>query len=352
MSISQKEFGHNGAGLPVTQYTLTNASGASVSVLDYGGVITSIIVPDREGHLADVCLGFDRMDPYLGKNGSMGALIGRYGNRISKGRFTIDGKTYSLYINNGENHLHGGKEGFGVRMWQARPLPGQGSDSLSLRLVSRHMEENYPGNLNVTVTYTFDDSGSLSIHYEAQTDQATHVNLTNHAYFNLAGHNAGPIADHLIKVEADAITKVDPALIPTGEMLPVAGTPFDFRRERRLGDGLQRIGESAQMTYGGGYDHNFVLRKGLNLGLAARLRDPASGRYLEVVTDQPGVQVYTANTAGYGPGKDGAHYGPFCGICLETQHYPDTPNHDSFPSTLLRPGEKYDTLTIYAFRAE
>lgn len=352
MSITTKAFGMNQDSQPVTMYTLTNAIGASVSIIDFGGIITSIIVPDKAGSFADVCTGFDHIAPYLVDNGNMGALIGRYGNRIAKGHMTIDGTDYSLYINNGENHLHGGKEGYGVRMWHVEQKPGDDGDSLVLTRLSPDMEENYPGNLHVTVTYTFDNECNLSIHYQGVTDKATHVNMTNHAYFNLAGHESGTICDHLLMVDADVITKVDAGLIPTGEMAPVAGTPFDLRHPKRLGDGIEKRDQFPQMACAGGYDHNYVLGKGCQMGLAARLVDPKSGRVMEVITDQPGIQVYSACTTDFTGGKGGAYYGNFCALCLETQHHPDTPNHPTFPSTLVRPEETYDTTTIYAFRAE
>ena len=352
MSITSRPFGRTAQGEAVTQYTLTNAQGAQASIIDFGGILTALTVPDRAGRLGDVVTGFGDMGGYNRPHGSMGEIIGRYGNRIAKGRFTIDGTAYQLAVNNGENHLHGGLTGFGARLWQAEALPGQGEDSLRLTLVSPDGEENYPGTLRVQVTYTWNDSCDLSIRYEAVTDKPTHCNLTNHTYFNLAGHGHGNIDDHVLFIDSDCITPTDPGLIPTGAYLPVAGTPFDMREGLRLGDGLAQTPSHPQTRDTAGYDHNFVLRKGRAMGLFASVYEPSTGRVMECLTDQPGVQLYTANTTDLPGGKDGVHYGPHCAFCLETQCFPDTPNHPNFPSTLLRPGEKYDTTTIYAFRVE
>lgn len=352
MSITTRAFGLNAQGEQVTQYILTNAKGAEARIIDFGGILTNLIVPDRESKLADVVTGFDDMAGYLKPHGSMGETIGRYGNRIAKGRFTIDGVTYQLALNNGENHLHGGLTGFGARMWQAEALPGEGQDSVKLHLVSPDGEENYPGTLTVDVTYTWTDACDLIIHYEATTDKATHCNLTNHSYFNLAGHDHGTIRDHVLFIDSDCITPTDAGLIPTGSFMPVVGTPFDLREGLTLGEGLDQAAEHPQMRGPDGYDHNYVLRKGRAMGMFACVYDPGSGRSMECLTDLPGVQLYTANTTDIAGGKSGAHYGPHCALCLETQCFPDTPNHANFPSTLLRPGEKYDTTTIYAFRVE
>lgn len=350
MSIRKKPFGHTAQGEPIAAYTLTNSQGASVTLSDFGGIITQIWVPDRAGKLADVSLGFDEAAPYVaGKSGSMGALIGRYGNRIGAGRLTVAGQTCQLRLNNGKNHLHGGPQGFGVRLWEAEPQELPGEDRLILKLDSPDGDENYPGHLQVAVTYTFDNSNTLSIRYQAVTDKPTVVNMTNHAYFNLAGHNSGEVTNQLLTVAADAITPVDAGLIPTGGYLPVAGTPFDLRTPTPIGKGLAQIASCPQMALAGGYDHNFVLRKGCAFGLAARLEDPVSGRVLEVLTDQPGVQVYSACQTDFANGKGGARYGRFCAVCLETQHFPDSPNQPHFPSTCLNPGEVYDTTTLYAF---
>ena len=352
--ITSKPFGALADGTPVTQYTMTNGCGASVSVIDYGGIVVSICVPDREGKLADVALGFDTLDGYLAGHGCMGDTVGRYGNRIAKGRFELDGVTYQLACNNGENHLHGGPVGFSKKMWAVKTQEDANGDKLCLHYVSPDGEEHFPGTLDVTVTFGWDEDCSLSIRYEATTDKPTLCNLTNHTYFNLAGYDHGTIRDQILRIEADAITPVcDGALIPTGGYMPVAGTPFDLREGLLLGDGLDQIDSCRQMAYAGGYDHNFVLRKGEAMGLAARMEDPSSGRVMEVLTDQPGVQLYSACQTDFTGGKCGARYGKYSGLCLETQHFPDSPNNPQFAgTTVLRPGEKYDTTTIYAFRVK
>ena len=351
MAITTKVFGTTPAGETVTQYILTNASGANVKIIDFGAIVTSIEVPDKNGVLGDVALGFDNMEGYIKDHGSMGETIGRYGNRIGKGQFTLDGVDYQLATNNGRNHLHGGNVGFGARMWEAKTAEGEHEDSVSFHRVSPDGEENYPGNLDVTVTYSWDEDCNLTIRYEATTDKATHCNLTNHTYFNLAGHDHGTIRDHILYIDADVITKVDKELIPTGFM-PVYGTPMDLREGLLLGEGLDAIETCTQMTYGPGYDHNYVLRKGSAMGLCAAVYHEESGRAMEVITDQPGVQLYTGCVTDIPGGKGGVYYGQYSGLCLETQHYPDTPNHPEYPTTVLRPGEKYDTTTIYAFRVE
>ena len=352
MSITTRPFGQTAQGETVTQYILTNKTGATVKLINYGANLTSLTVPDREGKLADVVTGFDTLAGYLKPHGSMGDTIGRYGNRIAKGRFTLDGVTYQLAINNGENHLHGGLVGFSAKLWEGTAMEGVGEDSVRFHLVSPDGDENYPGTLTVDVTYTWSDACDLSIHYEATKDKATHCNLTNHTYFNLAGHDHGTIRDHVLFIDSDCVTATDAGLIPTGAYLPVVGTPFDLRDGIVLGDGLDQAADFAPMAGPGGYDHNFVLRKGRAMGAFATLYDPTSGRSMECLTDLPGVQLYTANTTDIAGGKGGAHYGPHCALCLETQCFPDTPNHPNFPTTVLRPGEKYDTTTIYAFRVE
>lgn len=352
MAITSKLFGTKPDGQQVTQYTMTNKIGASVSVIDYGGILTSIIVPDRDGNMADVALGSDTLDFYLKGHGSMGDTVGRYGNRIALGKFTLDGVTYQLATNNGRNHLHGGNVGFSKRMWEITPVEAPSGDSLKMHYVSPDGEENYPGTIDVTVTYSWDDSCNLTIRYEATTDKPTLLNMTNHTYFNLAGHDHGTVADQILLVDADCITTVDSELIPTGGYTPVIGTPFDMRDGLLLGDGFAQTAETPLMAIAGGYDHNFVLRKGNAMGMCACLFDDASGRVMEVITDQPGIQVYSACATELDGGKGGVHYGKLSAVCLETQHFPDTPNQPQFGSTTLRPGEKYDTTTIYAFRVE
>ena len=351
MAIISKPFGVTKKGDAVTMFTMTNKQGASVSVIELGAIITSIIVPDKNGNLAEVTLSFDNLESYEGNHAFMGDIVGRYGNRIAKAKFTLDGTEYNLAVNDGENHLHGGKEGFNTKMWKlVEATEGEGIDSVKLHYLSPDMEENYPGNLDMYVTYSRDDDCNLSIRYEATTDKATHCNLTNHTYFNLAGHDHGTIADQVLHIDADAITPViDGGLMPTGDFMAVAGTPFDLRGGLLLGLGLDETENNPQMKFAGGYDHNFVLRKGDAFGTAAFMVDPASGRTMEVITDQPGVQFYSACQADIPGGKGGVHYGKYSGLCLETQHFPDTPNHPKFGSTVLKPGEKYDTTTIYVF---
>lgn len=352
MSIATRPFGKTQGGQAVTEYTLTNKIGASIKVIDYGAILTSIVVPDKDGKLADVALGFDNFAAYEGNHACMGDTVGRYGNRIARAQFTLDGQTYHLAVNNGRNHLHGGIVGFSAQMWSAAPAEGRGSDSVKLHLVSPDGQEQYPGTLDVTVTYTWDDQCNLTIRYEATTDKPTVCNLTNHTYFNLAGHDHGTIRDHIVYIDSDAVTQVDDELIPTGAFWPVAQTPLDLREGLLLGDGLDEMNNYQTMVDAGGYDHNFVLRKGCAMGLAACVHHEESGRTMEVITDQPGIQLYTACTTEVSGGKDGANYGHYSGLCLETQHFPDSPNQPHFPSTTLRPGEKYDTTTIYAFRID
>jgi len=352
MSITSRPYGVTKAGHQVTEYTLTNKQGASIKAITYGAILTSIIVPDNKGNMADVALGFETLDRYEGDHACMGDTVGRFGNRIALGKFTLEGKEYQLATNNGRNHLHGGIVGFSAKMWEATPVEGREQDSLKFHLVSPDGDENYPGTLDVTVTYTWDDLCNLSIRYEATTDKTTHCNLTNHTYFNLAGHDHGTVRDHVIYIDSDCLTAVDAELIPTGYFAPVAGTPFDLREGRVIGEGLDLIGTSLTMQDAGGYDHNYVLRKGSAMGLCACLYHPESGRSMEVLTDQPAVQFYSACKTDVKGGKNGADYGQYSGLCLETQHFPDAPNQPHFPTTVLKPGERYDTTTIYAFRVE
>ena len=351
MAVTKRLFGVNGKGKDVYLYTMTNKIGASVSVLTHGGTLQSIIVPDRHGNLADVCLGFEDMGTYLIKNGSIGAFIGRYGNRINKGIFSLDGREYHLNTNANGNHLHGGNIGYQVRLMDAKVCEEEGADHVTMSLYSPNGEENYPGSLDVKVTYTFDDDCNLSLYYEATTDSATVLNLTNHVYFNLAGHGAGSIADHSIKIDSDCITRIDETVIPTGDFFPVAGTPLDLRCKKRIGDGLADMEQCRQMVLGTGYDHNFVLRNGAAMGTCAVLEEEKTGRVMEVITDQPAVQFYSGNHLDI-KGKDGAFYSARTGLCLETQHFPDSPNHAHFPSTVLRKGEVFRSTTIYAFKTK
>jgi len=346
--ITKELFGKKPCGCPVDAYTLTNANGASVKILTLGGILQQLNMPDRDGKMADVICGFDTVDGFLNGGGYQGALIGRYGNRIANGRFTLNGVTYQLAQNSGiSNHLHGGVVGFNQKIWDATPFEKAGECGLILKMTSEDGEENYPGKLDVTVTYTLTDKNELKIHYEAVSDKDTIVNMTNHTYFNMAGYETRSIMDQYLWVDADAITEIDENLIPTGKNRPVAGTAFDFNTPTKIGERIDS--EDDQLGFGGGYDHNYVLN-GEGLRKCAELYDEKSGRYMECWTDQPGVQVYAANqTKGEIPFKGGVPQTPRCAVCLETQHAPDSPNHDNFPTTTLKAGEKYDTTTIYAF---
>ena len=333
-------------------YTFSNPAGMEVRAMNLGGIIVSVKVPDRNGKFADVTLGFDSFEPYLANRAYFGALIGRYGNRIAKGRFAIDGKEYKLAVNNGPNALHGGLKGFDKYVWKAESFDKPEGAGVILRHASPDGDEGYPGNLNVTVTYTLTDKNELILDYQATTDKATPVNLTNHAYFNLAGAGVGEILNHEIMINADSITAVDSTLIPTGEIRSVEGTPFDFRKPMPIGARIDA--NEQQIKYGPGYDHNFVLNhKGAGMVLAARVLERTTGRVMEVSTTEPGVQFYTGNFFdGTITGKGGHAYQRRSGFCLETQHFPDSPNKPSFPSTILRPGETYSSRTIYAFSVE
>ena len=352
MSVKTELIGKSPKGKDIRKFIITNASGASVSVMEWGAIVTSIVVPDAQGKMDDIALGFDHLEDYIAPHGSMGDCVGRYGNRIGKGRFILDGVSYQLALNEkGKQHLHGGKVGFAAHYWAGTAKEGSGIDSVRFTRVSPDGEENYPGNLDVAVTYSWDNDCNLSIHYEAVTDKPTLCNLTNHTYFNLGGHASGSVRNHEISIDADVITKVDQELIPTGEYMPVFGTPLDLRDSELIGDGLESMQSCPQMVFAGGYDHNYLLRKGFTFGRAAVVFHEDSGRYMEVLTDQPAIQFYSACQTDFKNAKGGADYGKYSGLCLETQHCPDSPNHPNFPgTTVLRPGEKYDTTTIYAFR--
>ena len=346
--VTRAPFGTMPDGTPVEVFTLSNAGGMEVRAINYGGIITSIRVPDRDGAPGDVVLGFGRLGDYLTKNDPFfGAIIGRYGNRIAAGRFTLEGQTYTLATNNGPNHLHGGNKGFDKVFWTAEPVAGK--NAVTFSRTSADGEEGYPGNLKVQVTYTLTEKNELMVDYFATTDKPTVVNLTQHTYFNLAGHGSGAILGHQLMLNADRYTPVGETLIPTGEVAAVAGTPFDFRKATAIG---ARIDEAhPQLKNGLGYDHNWVLnRTGSGLQQAARVIEPKSGRTLEVRTTEPGIQFYSGNFLdGKLTGKEGAVYRHRTGFCLETQHFPDSPNQPSFPSTTLRPGEEYKTSTVFTF---
>jgi len=339
----------------VEAFTLTNAHGLAVRAATYGGTILSLSVPDRDGHVADVVLGHDSLEEYINGSNYFGAIIGRFANRIADAQFTVDGKTYRLAANDGPNHLHGGRTGFDRVVWRASPSCTAREARVTLSYASPDGEEGYPGNLDVQVTYTLTDRNELVVDFLATTDQATPVNLTQHTCFNLTGR-AGDILGHLLRIEADLMTPVDENLIPTGGHAPVAGGPFDFRT--LTGVGVRIATDDEQLRRGRGYDHNFALRRGEEAGLvhAAQVVEPASGRTLDVYTTEPGLQFYSGNAIGSGnaidgrvTGKAGQVYGPRAGLCLETQHYPDSPNQRGFPSTLLRPGAEYRSRTVFAF---
>jgi aldose 1-epimerase len=334
-------------GTAVDEFTLTNRNGIDVRIITYGAIVRSLRVPDRTGRMADIVHGFDSLEGYLAGHPYFGAVIGRYGNRIGGARFSLDGRAYELAANNGPNHLHGGVRGFDKHVWRAGRLP-QGTGVVFTR-TSPDGEEGYPGALEVRVTYTLTDANELGIEYEATTDRPTPVNLTNHSYFNLGGHDSGDILDHEVMLHAEAYTPVDATLIPTGAIAPVEGTPFDFRRPARVGARINQPHE--QLKFGRGYDHNFVLsRKGDGLQPAARVTEPKSGRTLDVATTEPGVQFYTGNFLdGSVRGKGGTAYAHRSALCLETQHFPDSPNKPQFPSTILRPGAQYRSRTVFTF---
>ena len=348
-NITQGEFGTLPDGRRATLYTLANANGLVVKISDFGGVITEIHTPDRDGRFADINLGFDNVLPYLEDSPYFGALIGRHANRIAHGRFILDGREVQLPINNGPNHLHGGPQGFHRVFWRVSPFEREGNVGLTLRYLSADSEQGYPGNLDVTVVYELTAANELWVRFHAITDRPTPVNLTQHAYFNLAGK--GDILSHLLRIDADAFTPVDSTLIPTGELRPVAGTPFDFRTPHAIGE---RIGEpDEQLARGGGYDHNFVLNKrGTGCQLAARVVEPVSGRVLEMHTEEPGVQFYSGNFLDGSLTGKGWNYFYRGGFCLEPQHFPDAPNQPGFPSTILRPGEEYRTQSKFVFSVE
>jgi len=347
--ITKELFGKKPCGCEVYAYTITNKNGASVQILTMGGIMRKLVMPDRDGKMADVILGFDTVEGYLTGGGYQGALIGRYGNRIKDGRFTLNGVTYQLALNDGNRSLHGGNVGFNQKIWDAVPFEKAGEQGLILKLVSEDMEENYPGRLEVTVTYTLTDANELKLHYEATTDKDTVINLTNHSYFNLGGYNSGSVLDQYLWINSDSITEIDGDFIPTGKDYPVAGTPFDFNVSTKIGARIND--DDAQLALGGGYDHNYNFKDyDGNIKRQAEMYDEKSGRVMTVYTDQPGVQLYSGNMmTDPVPQKDGMKQEKRLAICLETQHAPDAPNHDNFLSTVLKAGEKYDTTTVYAF---
>ena len=349
--VKRQAYGKSVEGGAVELYTLRNRAGAEARITTYGATLVSLKMPDRHGHLDDVVLGFDTLDGYLHDTHYFGATIGRYGNRIAQGRFTLDGVDYKLATNNGENHLHGGLRGFDKRVWAARPRRRPAAAALELTYQSRDGEEGYPGQLSVKVVYTLTDANELRLDYWATTDKDTVVNLTNHSYFNLAGAGAGDVLKHLLWLNAERFVPTDARAIPTGELRAVRGTPFDFTRPIAIGARIEEADE--QLKFGKGYDHTFVIEGATGkLRKAARVSEPTTGRVMEVWTTEPGVQLYTGNyLKEVSEAKDGKTYHHRYALCLETQHFPDSPNQPSFPTTALKPGARYRSTTIYRFSA-
>ncbi len=351
--VTPRLFGQDGPGRPVTLFTLVNTHGLQAEIMTYGGILTRLLVPDRSGQLADIVLGHPTLADYLAGTPYFGALIGRVGNRIAGGRFVLDGTVRRLATNDAPGnrpcHLHGGPGGFHRVHWQGEPLDPGGGAGVRLRYRSPDGEEGYPGTLDVTVDYRLTDCDALILDYRAVCDRPTPVNLTQHNYYNLRGEGGGDILDQVLTLRAGRFIPVDPGLIPTGDRAPVAGTPFDFTRPRPMGEAIG--GPDPQLRYGGGYDHNWIIdRDGPGLALAATAWDPVSGRQMEVWTEEPGIQFYAGNfIATTRPGKSGRPYRARQGFCLETQHFPDSPNHEDFPSIILRPGQVYHTATEYRF---
>ncbi len=351
--LTVRWFGKTNRGQDVLLYTLTNAQGNLVEITNYGGIVTRLRLPDRTGKSDDVVLGFNTLEEYVKDSPHFGCLVGRVGNRIANGEFVLDGRKYVLAKNNNPAgmpcHLHGGSVGFDKVVWEAVPLIANGNAGLKLTYLSRAGEEGYPGNLAVQVIYWWTQDNALRIEYHATTDQATPVNLTHHSYFNLKGEGRGDVLDHVLMINADEYTPVNRGMIPTGELAPVAGTPFDFRRPTAIGARI--AADHEQLRNGLGYDHNWVLKKQSGaLELAATVHEPLSGRFMEVWTTEPGMQFYSGNFLdGHHIGKSGAPYPFRGGFCLETQHFPDSPNHPHFPTIILRPGEKYNSTTLYKF---
>lgn len=339
-TVQVEEFGTLEDGTSVQLYTLTNENGMEVKITNYGGTVTSILAPDKDGNLENVVLGFDSLDKYLAGTPYFGAIIGRYGNRIGDATFTLNGETYELNANDGDNHLHGGNVGYDKVLWNAEVV---GDNAVEFTYLSEDGEEGYPGNLEISVIYTLTDDNELKIDYSATTDKATPVNLTNHSYFNLSGDPETLILDHELMIDADGYTPVDEGLIPTGEIAEVEGTPFDFTEAYEIGARIDQVE--------GGYDHNWVLNESTEaMPVVARLHDPQTGRLLEVLTTEPGLQFYSGNFLdGTLTGPDGSTFNKHSALCLETQHFPDSPNKANFPSTILEPGETYETSTIYKF---
>ena len=351
--MQKRPFGTLTSGAPVTEYTLSNPNRMQVRVINFGGIITAVDVPDRQGAVRSVVLGFDNLHHYETRSTYFGCVAGRYANRIARGRFALDGKSYQLAVNDGPNHLHGGLQGFDKRVWEVvREISEPGAEGIELHYLSPDGEENYPGSLDISMTYRLTAENALRIDYRATTDTATIVNLTNHSYWNLAGEGSGTIYDHVLQLNAEHYTPVDETAIPVGELAPVAGTPFDFRAPKAVGADIRS--NHQQIQFGKGYDHNWVIQRPApddqSLVQAAELSDPLSGRRMQVWTTEPGIQFYSGNflnAENYGPSR--CAYRQSDGLALETQHHPDSPNRPDFPSTALYPGGEYCSTTIYKF---
>ena len=351
-TIKKESFGKTTGGEQIELYSLTNKKGMEVSITNFGATVVTLKVPDRSGKAADIVLGYDTLDGYENGTSYFGATVGRYGNRIAGGKFSIDGKTYTLPKNNGENTLHGGIVGFNKRVWKAREIASKEGESLEMTYLSADGEEGFPGNLSAKVVFTLPaERNELRIDYTATTDKDTVLNLTNHSYFNLSGEGSGDILDHVMTLHSKQFTPVDKTLIPTGELKNVGGTPMDFNSATAIG---KRINENdEQLVFGKGYDHNWVLtRAGGGLSMAAEAYDPKSGRKLEVLTTEPGVQFYSGNFLDGAKGKGNKPYPQRAAFCLETQHFPDSPNHANFPSTLLKPNAVFHSQTVFRFSAK
>jgi aldose 1-epimerase len=350
-TLKKEDFGKTKEGQGVELYTLTNANGVEARITTYGGIVVSLKTPDRAGKMDDIVLGFDSLDEYLKGHPFFGTLTGRYANRIAKGRFTLGGVEYKLAVNNGENHLHGGIKGFDKAVWKARQVPTKDGVALELTHLSKDGDEGYPGALSVKVVYTLTDKNELRIDYSATTDRDTVVNLTNHSYFNLAGQGSGDVLNHQLTINANSFTPVDATLIPTGALQSVKGTPFDFTRQTAIGARVNQDDE--QLKFGSGYDHNFVVNGQTGvLRQAAKVYEPTTGRVMEVLTTEPGVQLYIGNFLEETKGKAGKTYNKRHGFCLETQHFPDSPNKPDFPSTVLKKDGQYQTTTVFKFSAQ
>ena len=349
LKIEKKEFGTTEDNVTVYQFVLSNKNGMEISVINYGGIITSLKAKDRNGKYQDIVLGFNSLPPYEDENPYFGAIIGRYGNRIANGNFKLDGQSYKLDINNPPNHLHGGLKGFHKVVWNPKEIINDRNVSLELTYLSKHMEEGYPGNLDVKVAYTLNNKDELSVGYEAITDQKTIINLTQHSYFNLSGNFSNDILDHEIRINADAFLPVDETLIPTGEIRSVHGSPFDFRKSKLIGQDIDT--NNKQIEFGKGYDHCWVINNQSNgLRSVASAYHSESGRVLDVYSDLPGLQFYSGNFLdGTLKSKGEGHYELRSGFCLETQYYPDSPNQQNFPSVILKPGDVYNSNTVFKF---